>query len=118
MVGTYRRMRRANAWSEAYLPNAAQPPRPPVAEVPPGPGWLNRALARVARLGENALRSPVGAVLEHHEMKYRIRKRTKGRGRSGEAAYGPDWFKDHSDYCQRALAMFSERLRDLGACAP
>src|SRR6266702_3468362 len=49
--GTYRRMRRANAWSEAYLPNAAPPPRPPFAEVPPTPRWLSRALARLARLG-------------------------------------------------------------------
>src|SRR3989442_7358156 len=116
--GTYRRMRRANAWSEAYLPNAMQPPRPPVAEVPPTPRWLSRALARVARLGERALRSPVGSVLERFEMTYRVGKRTRKQGRSAEAAFGPDWFKDHSGYRQRALAVFAARLRDLGAPPP
>jgi len=117
-LGTYRRLRRANPWAAAYLPNALEaPPRPPGSERWPVPDRRGRAWRRLARLGEQALRSPLGSALERYEMAYRIRKRERQESAGGETAYGTDWYKGHTrGHRQRALALFAERLRGLSEC--
>jgi hypothetical protein len=112
----HRRLRRANSWALTYLPNAVEAARPPVRLVEQaGP---RPVLARLARLGEKALRSRLGTVLERYEMTYRISKRTQEGIAQGEASYGVDWYREHTrGHRQRALDGFANRLRDLGAQA-
>lgn len=110
-----RRLRRANAWVTAFLPNALDLPRPP--DVPgAAPRSRSRLVSRLKRLGERALRARLASALEHYEMRYRIQKRLRQYGTPQEAAYGRDWYKGHSNgHRQRALDAFAERLRHLGA---
>jgi len=116
-LGMYRRLRRENPWAAAYLPNALEPPRPPGFAGRPAPDRRGRAWRRLARLGETALRSPLGTALERYEMAYRIRKRERQGSSGAEAAYGADWYKGHTrGHRQRALAVFAERLRGLSEC--
>lgn len=111
-LGMYRRLRRANAWATAYLPNAIEPPRPPDIPARSIGGIRRRIVARLKRLGERVLRARAAAALEGYEMRYRIRKRLK-HGVS-EAAYDRDRHKGHWDgHRQRALTEFEERLRRL-----
>jgi hypothetical protein len=115
----YRRLRRANSWALAHLPNAVDVPRPAVPDAAPAPTRPAGALVGLARLGEKTLRSPVGTLLERCEMTYRIYKRAKEGAARGEVSYGVDWYKAHvSGHRQRALAAFGDRLRTLGAGAP
>jgi len=117
-LAMYRRLRRANPWVEAYLPNAVTPPRAPERDAPhrshrPKMGW-----ARLARLTQRILESPLGALFERGEMKYRIRKRLRLGNEAGEAAYGVDWCKGHySGHARRTLAAFAQRVGALEAGA-
>jgi hypothetical protein len=115
-LGMHRRLRRANPWAMEFLPNTeGPPPRPPHTDTHPTTTRTHRALARLARLGEKAMRSPLGAVLERREMTYRIRKRATQGVAQSEASYGLDWYKEHtSGHGHRALAAFADRLRGLG----
>lgn len=118
-LGMHRRLRRANPWAMAYLPNAVDTARPPMSHTQHEQPWPGRALVGLARLGEKTLRSPLGTVLERCEMRYRIRQLAKIEDAEGESSYGVDWYKAHTTGNRhRALAAFSDRLRDLGARAP
>jgi hypothetical protein len=118
-LGMYRRLRRANRWADAYLPNAHEPPRPPQPEGNGRPGRARGPWMRMARLGETVLGSALGTVLEQYEMRYRIRKRAKQALAQGEASYGVDWYKHHvGGHRHRALAAFADRLRTLGQGDP
>ena len=118
-LGMYWRLRRANPWVATYLPNAANPPRAPERDAPRRAHRPNMGRTRLARLTQRILESPLGALLERWEMKYRIRKRLKVGNEAGEAAYGVDWCKDHvSGHARRTLAAFAERVRALEAGAP
>jgi len=118
-LGTYRRLRRANPWVEAFLPNAVNVPRAPQQAAPHRAHRVTTGLARLARLMQRILESPAGAVLERWEMKYRIRKRLRLGHAGGEAAYGVDCFKSHViSHGRRIIAAFAERLRALEVGAP
>jgi hypothetical protein len=118
-LGAYRRMRRANPWVEAYLPNAANPPRAPERDARHRLHRPNTRLARLARLTQWILGSAPGALLERWEMRYRIRKLAKLGNGAGEAAYGVDLYKAHVEgRAQRTLAAFAERVAALEAGAP
>jgi hypothetical protein len=115
-LGMHRRLRRANPWALAYLPNASDTARSPLSVAPAMPP--KRAMIGIAHFGEKTLRSPLGTVLERMEMRYRIRKRAQLGIAEGEVSYGVDWYKAHtSGHRHRALAAFDQRLRDLGAPA-
>jgi len=112
----YRRLRRANPWVEAYLPNAVSAPRAPEHVVLHSPDRPSTGRARLARLTQRILDSPLGALLERWEMKYRIRKLLKLGNEAGEAAYGVDCCKCQvSGHARRTLAAFAERVRALEA---
>jgi len=118
-LGMHRRLRRANPWALAYLPNAVEAARPPVSHTPQARLWPRRALAGMARLGERTLRSPLGTVLERCEMRYRMRQLAKIEDEAGESSYSVDWYKAHTTGNRhRALAAFGDRLRSIGAHAP
>ena len=118
-LGMYRRLRRANRWIEAYLPNAGNLPRAPDRAAPHRPHRLTTGLAHLARLTQRMLESPSGALVERWEMKYRIGKRIRLGHTGGEAAYGVDCFKSHViGHAQRILAAFAERVRAPEAGAP
>lgn len=118
----YRRMRDANAWTEAYLPNALGYSTIPISEPPSTQGWVTAVVARVARFGEWILRSGVGGFLERIEMTYRIRKiRRKpiAADRWLESEFGVDCFKDHPNaYQRRTMSAFAERLGRLAVLDP
>jgi len=118
-LGMYRRLRRANPWIEAYLPNAGNLLRAPQPSAAHRPHRLTTGLARLARLAQRMLDLPPGALVERCEMKYRIWKIELAGAASGEAAYGVDWFKGHAiGHGRRILAAFAERVRALEAGAP
>ena len=118
-LGMYRRLRRANPWVEAYLPNAANPPRAPERDPSRRRRRPNAGVARLARFTRRMLASPLGAVLERWEMTYRIRKLIRSGNAVGEAAYGVDWYKGHvPGHAQATLAAFAERVRALEAGTP
>ena len=118
----YRRLRRANPWTEAYLPNAVPELRPPLVSLRPGHALRDGVLTGFADLGERVLRTRLGAVLEDLEMRYRIRKIMRYRSRRvlrgqslGEASYGPDRCMGFGGaHRRRTLAAFADRLNALG----
>jgi hypothetical protein len=117
--GLYRRLLRANAWAAAYLPHAFGAPALRDV-VSPSPRAAGRSIMeQLVRLGERALRSRWGTVLERREMRYRIAKRLRIHATGVEAAYGPDCYKAHTQgHRQRALETFGERLAGLSPGHP
>ena len=123
-LGMYRRLRRANPWAAAFLPNAQAELRPPDVAVPEVSGVTQRFLTKLSGLGEEMLRTRFGAMLEGLEMQYRIRKIMKFRARRmlhegialGEASYGADHCMGFGGgHRRRALAAFAARLAAVGA---
>lgn len=118
-LGMHRRLRRANPWVQAYLPNAGEAPRLTEGAARFRPGRRNAVGARLTRLAKQILSSPLGAAFERLEMTYRIRKRVRlwGDG-GGEAEFGVDCYKSHtSGHARKSLVAFAARLRDLQAAA-
>jgi hypothetical protein len=104
---TYWRMRRLNAWTRDYLPNADGPPRS-ISD--------SRARGRhVTTLAEVALRTPVMSGIERWEMSRKVRKFQQQAACGAEAAFSPDWCKGHvNGHGERILSAFEERLAMLG----
>jgi hypothetical protein len=107
---TWQRMRDANPWVEAFLPNSATLAPPPVA--------LRRAGGALARMAETALRGYIGDRLEAALARWqasRLRgKLARGELSGGEAAFDADGYKGHFDgHGARILAMWEKRLRQL-----
>jgi hypothetical protein len=104
-MATYQRMRRANEWIMAFLPNAADaPPRNVGSEHIPG---------RVRTVTEQALRLRFGNRLETWEMQRKILKFAH-QGGNIETAFSPEWCKGHFDgHGQRVMAAYRERLAAL-----
>jgi len=111
----YRRMRLANRWTEAYLPNAvgAPPPMEGITQHMPGVGGYGmRPLWQIA---ESALGSPAGDWRERWEMERKIRKLSRGRQAGAEVDFSADWCKGHFDsHGQRTMAAYEQRLVELG----
>lgn len=111
-LGMHRRLRRANPWVHAYLPNVGEPPRLTERAARFRPRRRNPLPARLARLARQVLGSRLGAPLERWEMTYRIRKLMSSLGDGGgEAEYGVDRYKGFtSGHGRRSLAAFAARL--------
>jgi hypothetical protein len=114
-LGMHRRLRRANPWVRAYLPNAGEAPRLPEGAARFRPGRRNAVVARLTRLARQLLGSPLGTPFERLEMTYRIHKLLRLSGDAGgEVEYGVDCFKGFtSGHARENLAAFALRLRDL-----
>jgi len=112
----YYRMRRLNAWTAHFLPNADGPPRRRESHSQEGNGFWRP----LRTLAEAALRTPPGDRLERWEMTRKIHKFTRqhsaerpGNGHP-EATFCADWCKGHFDnHGQRILAAFADRLSKL-----
>jgi hypothetical protein len=113
---TYRRMRRLNQWTDAYLPNAAGAP------APRGDGrralehGISPTLVRKSvRLIERNLGHALGETLERYEMTRRIRKRMRRAPVDSEARYSREYYRDHLEGHRRStLDAYAERLASLG----
>jgi len=117
-LSMHRRLRRANPWVQAYLPNAGEAPRLTDGAARFRPGRRNAVAARLTRLARQMLGSPLGAPFERLEMTYRIRKLVKLGNGGGEVEYGVDCYKGFTrGHAQESLAAFAARLRDLQAGA-
>ncbi len=105
----YRRLRRLNRWTAAYLPNAEGPPRPFRQEP---------QRRRASALAERAMRNPVFGRLERWEMDRKVRKfgklhRERSASDSGvqETFFDEDCCKGHLDYHgERTLRAFQARV--------
>lgn len=106
----YRRLRRLNRWTQAYLPNADGPPRPILADAP---------AHRATLAAERVLRARLFDPLERWEMGRKVRKFVKMGGEPAhdgwqEASFCEDWCKGHLDHHgQRALRAFERRVEAL-----
>lgn len=111
-LDVYERMRAANGWSRAYLPNAEGPP-PPTRRI-----GRARDLPTLARplqgTFETGLRTPLGLWLDRWEMRRKTERWRRQYPQQPEAAFGPDWCKGHFDaHGHRILAAHEERVRAL-----
>lgn len=104
----YEAFRRANRWTEAYLPNAlGAPARPEVVEA--GPPEAEFGSAR--RAAEALLRTSAGRGLERRVMDRKVRKFRRDEANWNEASFTPDCCKGHfNQHKQRALEAFDVRL--------
>jgi hypothetical protein len=120
-LNVYWEMRRLNAWTQDYLPNAAGLPRADLGILPVSGAGVLRVLT------ERALRTPPGSWIEAWEMSRKVRKftalRAKQLPRSGgqmntEADFCADWCKGHfGGYGQSTMAAYQERLSAWGLVA-
>jgi hypothetical protein len=110
-LATYRRMRRLNAWTTDFLPNAVEPSRS-VGDSRPRGHW--------GRLpAEAILRTPIGGWIERWEMKRKVNRFNQQRNAHDEAAFCADRCKGHFDgHGQRILAAFAARLSMLEQLTP
>lgn len=102
---TYDEIRRLNAWTDAYFPNALDAPEDytdPQPETHSLTKWLL----------EQALRTPPGTWLDGWEMQRKIRKlRQQPAQQAGEVDFSADWCKGHFDgHMQRVMTAFDKRL--------
>ncbi|MBI3762417.1 MAG: hypothetical protein HY260_11230 [Chloroflexi bacterium] len=106
----YAEMRRANAWSLAYLPNANVPLRAEPDAAPRGAG------RRLQRMLEWLWRGELGERLESWERKRKIAKfRRQAQLPSANAVLDESHVKGHfADYRRPALTAYEERLERYG----
>jgi len=102
----YERLRCANAWVEAFLPNAASPP---YRAAGPSPGVVGRLIKRA---GEWLLAGALGDALERWEMQRKLHKFQPQLGRpDGDAILDHDHVKGHfDDYGGPVMRLYAERL--------
>lgn len=109
----YQELRRLNAWTERFLPNAVGAPTVAMSIA---------TESRFAVLGESgrraleaSLRSVAGGWIETWEMRRKIRKLNAQRSPSAEADFSADWCKGHfGGYGRRTLEAYAARLRACG----
>ncbi len=104
----YARMRAANRWIEAMLPNAAAPYR---AAPEHRPGLIGRAFKH---LFEWLLAGHIGDAIETWERQRKIRKFSPLLQQSGgNAIINQDQVKGHfSDHGERILRLYHQRLKE------
>ncbi|GAB4515938.1 MAG: hypothetical protein OHK0046_20210 [Anaerolineae bacterium] len=107
---TYDAMRRLNAWTDDYFPNAASAPTPYGEPAPE-----TRRLS--TRLLEYVLRTPPGQWIDEWEMNRKIRKLSRQPGQNPyEVDFSRDWCKGHFEgHMQRVMKAFDARLHALQA---
>ena len=99
----YQKMRQANQWTAAYLPNAVDAPRDLTNDKR---NWL-----KPRTLMEFPLRSRIGVWLEKWEMRRKIRKFQSYENEHAEAQFAADWCKGHFDaHRQETLDAYRTRV--------
>jgi hypothetical protein len=110
-LSIYHEMRRLNAWTADFLPNAAGVPQPAAGSP------LSAGQSRIRRfpttLAEGMLRTPPGSWLEKWEMQRKIRKFRHQPG-GDESAFSADWCKGHfGGHRQRVLDEFDSQWQNI-----
>lgn len=115
----YRQIRTLNAWTDAWLPNANDPPQLSTE----APGEVGSRLGRTGYVAEWLLGTSLGTALEQWERKRKIARfsrQQRGEGASAaekaeaEAQFSADWCKGHFEgHASRILDAYQERLRAL-----
>jgi hypothetical protein len=109
----YRKIRRLNAWTAEFLPNAGQAPPPDLHKAEPASRLAMQAAA------EALLRTRLGGWVEAWEMERKMRKLNALRQPSAEADFCAEWCKGHfGGYGGRTLAAYADRLQRLEAAFP
>lgn len=104
----YAEMRRRNAWTAEFLPNAGGAP-PRTAALPAA-----RPPGRLKPVAEKLLNTRLGARLEGWEMARKSRKFLAQAGGRAEVSFCEDWCKGHfNNHGQGTLAAYHDRLRRL-----
>lgn len=101
-LDVYREIRRLNAWSAQFMPNAANAllTRPDLPAPYPA----------VQKLIELPLATTVGGWLDDWEMARKIRKFSRHPNHNHEADFHKDWCKGHFDaHKRRVLAAYHDR---------
>lgn len=102
-MGMYQKVRLANQWTTAYLPNAVNAPRDLTND--------KRNWFQLRKLMEFPLRSRIGVWLEKWEMRRKIRKFQSYEDEYAEAQFAADWCKGHFDaHRQEALDAYRARV--------
>jgi hypothetical protein len=109
-IGVYHRLRAANRWTEAILPNASSTPafseQTASSSVPEG-GW------------SRFLRGALGDALEHWEMRRKIARLSHQGGLGEETRFTADVCQGNFHHHRRqTYAMYQARLSDLGIATP
>lgn len=110
-LAVYRRIRRLNSWSTAYLPNAGDNlPQPDSAG---SLSWLGRGIKRML---EWALGGAIGEAIEKWEMQRKVRKLSLQAGiESDPLAFSPDRCKGHFEgHGRRTMKEFARRTQEYG----
>jgi hypothetical protein len=109
----YDRIRRVNAWTDDYLPNARGMPDLPPGILPPA------RPPRLQRFCEALLSLPVAAWFEAWESRRKIRRLSREQAGSPEARFSADLCKGHADrHGQETERAFQERLERISAEIP
>ncbi len=102
----YRRLRRANAWTSRFLPNAEGAPVR-ASPLSPSSGWGRLVL-------ESVLSVSFVDRLERWEMQRKIRKLSRKHPYPSEVVFSADCCKGHFDsHGRQILAAFARRLKEL-----
>jgi hypothetical protein len=105
----YQSIRRENAWSARYLPNAVGAPEL-AREVSP----LELPAQQV--IWEALLRSQPGSWIEKWEMDRKIQRFRLQNPENLEASFSVDWCKGHFNaHGKRTLQSYADRLRQIQA---
>lgn len=105
-LAMYRRVRQLNDWVDAFLPNAAGPPR----RIEPVAGG-RRPLRTLEDL---PLAGFVGQRLEQWEMGRKLRKFHAAAGGAAESSFSADWCKGHFEaHHERIITAYQARLEAL-----
>jgi hypothetical protein len=112
-IEVYERIRRLNAWTREYLPNAAGAPTLPVRIS------TSRAPQRIQRILEAILRRLPLSLVERFEMQRKIRRLRREQAGSPEAYFSADVCKGHLDqHGGRIESELARRLRAFAAKGP
>jgi hypothetical protein len=111
--GTYAHVRRANAWAEDLLPNAAGAPAP-VGGPRISPNGHRAGPLRLLGLAEAGLSTRAGGPFERWEMRRKVRRFSARPAAEGEVAFSEDVCKGHFDgHGRRVVEAYRERLARL-----
>jgi hypothetical protein len=104
-IDVYARMRRLNAWSSTFLPNADS--------QPPSRGTLPPVRSSHSSLAGLALRTPVGTALDWCEMRRKVRRFSRqAAAQRAEVAFSADQCKGHFEsHAELVRSAFDKRLR-------
>ncbi len=103
----YNSLRESNQWTTQYFPNAASYPSENTQPE-------KQLKSRLRRIGEVALRTPMGGWLEHWERQRKVKKFNRQYPDATETGFSEDWCKGHFDgHMKRILNTYQSKVEQL-----